>query len=119
MSRPHPSLWPLLLALSACGTPIPGSYTLETYNGEPSPFEVGGAQMTSIDLQLNADGTCVLTATTDGSEVTLDTEEGCSWSAEGTEISVATVFESSSVTGTVIDGTMTLGSSDAYVLVKR
>ena len=120
MSRPYSALCPLLLVLASCAPAIPGSYTLQTYNGEPPPFEVDGSEMTAIDLELNDGGTCRLTATTESGSVTLDTEEGCSWSADGAVITVATVFDDSSATGSLIDGTLTLtGTSDVYVLVKR
>ena len=53
----RPLLFPLPLILAACGTAIPGHYTLQTYNDEPPPFEVDGSEMTAVDLQLNDDGT--------------------------------------------------------------
>ena len=113
-------LLPLLVLPIACGSAIHGHYTLQSYNGEPPPFEVEGAEMTAIDLQLHEDGTCRVTATTEGRVVTIDTEEGCSWSADGETISVQSEADNMSTTGRVIDGTLTLtGSSDVYVLVKR
>ncbi len=120
MSRLHLSLCPLLLVLASCATAIPGYYTLKTYNDEPAPFDVEGSEMTAVDLQLHDDGTCRVTATMESGTVTLDTEEGCSWSADGAVISVHTVFDNSSATGSLIDGTLILtGNRDVYVLVKR
>ncbi len=120
MSRPHLSLCPLLLVLASCAPAIPGHYTLQTYNDEPPPFEVDGSEMTAVDLQLNDDGTCSVTATTESGIVTIDTEEGCSWSSSDRVITVLTESDNSSATGSLIDGTLTLTSNgDVFVLVKR
>ncbi len=116
----RPLLFPLPLILAACGTAIPGHYTLQTYNDEPPPFDVGGSEMTAVDLQLNDDGTCSVTATTESGIVTIDTEEGCSWSASGGVITVLSESDNMSATGSLIDGTLTLtGNRDVYVFVKR
>jgi hypothetical protein len=120
VSRLYVALCPLLLVLASCADATPGFYTLQTYNDEPPPFDVEGSEMTAVDLQLNDDSTCRVTGTTESESVTLDTEEGCSWSANGALITVVTVFDSSSASGTLIDGTLTLaGNGDVYVLVKR
>ncbi len=120
MRRPHLSLFPLLLVLASCASAIPGYYTLHTFNDEPPPFEVGGSEMTAVDLQLNDDNTCRVTATTESGVVTLDTEEGCSWSANGAVVTVVSVFDDSSATGSLNGGTLTLnGSGNVYVMVRR
>ena len=120
MSRPHLSLTLLLLALASCATAIPGHYTLQTYHDEPPPVEVEGSEMTAVDLQLNDDGTCRVTATTESGTVTIDTEEGCSWSASGTVITIVTESDNSSATDSLIDSKLTVtGNGDVFVLVKR
>jgi hypothetical protein len=116
----RPLLFPLLGILAACANAIPGHYTLQTYNDEPPPFEIDGSEMMAIDLELNDDGTCRVTAATEGTIVTIDTEEGCSWSVSGGIVTVLSASDNMSATGSLIDGTLTLtGNRDIYVLVKR
>ena len=120
MSRLRVFLFPLVLVFAACATAIPGRYGLQTINDEPLPVVFLDEEITAVDVQLNEDGTCRITSTqrTESGVATTDTDEDCTWTANGTAITVTD--SNGPITGSVADGTMTLADEGVvFVLLRR
>ena len=120
MSRLRLTLCPLLLVLAACATAMSGQYDLQSMNGEPLPFD----EVTAVTLQLNDDGTCRVTVTTDDGIDVPDAEDSCSWTVSGGIVTVLTESDGETVTGPLNNGTMTLtadffGDEVVAVFVRR
>ena len=117
----RPSLFPLLLALAACAAATPARYGLRTINDESLPTAFLDTEIIAADIQLNGDGTCRITSTERGESgvVTTGNDEDCTWTANGTAITVTD--SNGPLTGSVADDKLTLITQDGvvFVLVQR
>ena len=138
MSRPHRSLFPLLLVIvSACGSdatapednPDPITvdvYTLQSVDGDPLPFLIPqGApaivEVTAGSATLSSDGTCSLSETSridfQGNVTTDVNNQSCTWTESGSAITLT--FSDHTFTGSLVDSTLTVMQGDQpWVYVK-
>jgi len=66
----------------------------------------------AASLRLNDDGTCRFTVTTESGVDTIDAEESCTWTADGTAVTVLTGSDDGTATGTFADGTLILTDAE-------
>ena len=120
------------LAFAACGDStspesVAGRYSLVSVNGDPVPFvivqvEVDRFELSAGHIQLNADGTCsfaLIYQTTEDGVPTTDTEsDTCTWTLNNTTIAF-TFPDGRTNAGSLIDGRISINTSDAFALVYR
>ena len=101
-------------------TRLSGRYGLQTINGEPLPSRFLDSEIVAADIQLNDDGTCLITSTerNESGVLTTGSDEGCTWTSEGTAITVTD--SNGPLTGSVDDDRLTLNMQGAvFVLARR
>jgi hypothetical protein len=120
MNRLRMLFCPALLMLGGCATTVSGPYDLQAFNGEPLPLDLV-VQVTAFTLYLNENGRCVVEVTMDAGITVPDTEETCSWTADGAVLTVFTRSDDGLATGALSNGTLTLTgeNGDVLVFVKR
>ncbi len=66
-------------------TRLSGRYGLQTINGEPLPSRFLDSEIVAADIQLNDDGTCLITSTerNESGVLTTGSDEGCTWTSGG------------------------------------
>ena len=113
-------LFTLLIALAACATATPGRYGLQTINDEPLPTRFLDSEIMAAEIQLNDDGTCLITSTerSESGVVTTGSDENCTWTSNGAAITVTD--SNGPLTGSVADDRLTLTTQGVvFVLVQR
>ena len=119
MKALRPPLFTLLLGLAACATPIAGRYGLETINGDALPARFFDTEVMAAEIQLNDDGTCLITSTerSESGVVTTGNDEGCTWTSDGAAITVTD--SNGPLTGSLDNDRLTLATQGVVFSLAR